>query len=148
MGAGSAVGSRQLAVRGRTALPTANCQLSTVLALMRLVTPVSCNRAETPDHAPAMQQTLGTLRSAIAKFRDDNGRGPHSLEELVPRYVTKVPIDPVTNSAATWRLTTEETVRPSADFSSSTATPQPPQIIEIHSGAPGNDASGKPWADY
>jgi len=148
MGAGLAVGSWQLAVRGRTALPSANCQLPTVLALMLLFTLVSCNRAETPDHAPAMQQTLGTLRSAIAKFRDDNGRGPHALEELVPRYITRVPVDPVTNSAATWRLTTEETVQPSADFSSSTAAAVKPQIIEIHSGAPGNDASGKRWSDY
>lgn len=118
------------------------------LAFFLLFALFACNRESTPDHAPSMQQTLGTLRSAIAKFRDDNGRGPHSLEELVPRYLTKVPVDPVTNSATTWRLTTEESVQPSADFSSSTAAAPAPQIIEIHSGASGNDASGKRWADY
>jgi hypothetical protein len=118
------------------------------LAFVLLFALFACNRETPPDHAPAMQQTLGTLRTAIAKFCDDNGHGPHSLDELVPRYLTKVPVDPVTNSAKTWRLTTEETVQPSADFSSSTAAPLPPQIIEIHSGAPGNDAGGRRWADY
>lgn len=108
----------------------------------------ACKRETAPDHAPAMQQTLGTLRSAIAKFRDDNGRGPHSLEELVPRYLARVPADPVTNSAATWRLTTEESVQPNADFSPGTAAASAPQIVEIHSGAPGADPNGKPWADY
>ena len=118
------------------------------LAVLLLFALVACHRAEQPDHSAAMQQTLGSLRAAIAKFRDDNGRGPHALEELVPRYLAKVPVDPVTNSAATWRLTTEESVQPSADFSTSTAPAQPPQIVEIHSGAPGNDAGGKPWSTY
>lgn len=108
----------------------------------------ACHREAPPDHAPAMQQTLGTLRGAIAKFRDDNGRGPHALDELVPRYIARVPVDPVTNSAATWRLTTEESVQPSADFSSSTAAAPKPQILEVHSGAPGSDASGRRWSDY
>lgn len=113
-----------------------------------LVLALSCNRAEEPRHEAAMQQSLGSLRTAIAKFRDDNGRGPHSLNELVPRYLPNIPADPVTQSAETWRLTTEESVQPSADFSKTTAAAEPPQIIEVHSGAPGADASGKRWSDY
>ena len=118
------------------------------LAAVLLVAIVACSSEEKPDHSVAMQQTLETLRTAIARFRDDNGRGPHSLQELVPRYITSVPADPVTKTSTTWRLSTEETVQPSADFSSQTATAPQAQIIEIHSGAPGNDPRGKRWSDY
>ena len=108
---------------------------------------VACTK-EAPVHDAAMRDTLTQLRTAIAHFRDDNQRGPHSLDELVPRYLAKIPVDPVTQSATTWRLTTEETVQPSADFSTKTADPPKPQIIEIHSGAPGTDSEGKRWAEY
>ena len=103
---------------------------------------------EAPVHDQAMRDALTQLRTAIAHYRDDNGHGPSSLEELVPRYLAKVPVDPVTGSNATWRLTTEETVRPSADFSTATAAAPPPQIIEVHSGAAGMDSQGKRWTDY
>lgn len=118
------------------------------LALALLLAVIACNRAEAPRHEAAMQQTLGTLRTAIAKYRDDSGRGPATLEELVPRYLASVPADPVTQSATTWRLTTEEVVQPNADFSTKTAEAVKPQIIAINSGAPGADANGKPWSDY
>lgn len=119
------------------------------IAFLLLFAILACKQAEAPPrHEASMQQTLQSLRTAIAHFRDDNNRGPHSLEELVPRYLPRVPVDPVTGSATSWRLTTEESVQPSADFSSNTAAAPKAQILEIHSGAPGADASGKRWADY
>lgn len=95
-----------------------------------------------------MRDTLAQMRTALAHFKDDNGRYPHSLEELVPRYLPRIPADPVTQSAETWRLTTEESVQPSSDFSTRTAAAAKPQIVAIHSGAPGEDSSGKRWSDY
>ena len=112
-----------------------------------LVVALACAK-EKPVHDAAMRDALGQLRTAIAHFHDDNEHGPESLQELVPRYLTRVPVDPVTNSADTWRLTTEETVQPSADFSATTAPKAKPQIIEVHSGAPGTDSAGKRWSDY
>lgn len=108
----------------------------------------ACRTEERPVHDAAMRETLKTMRTAIAHFHDDNGRYPHALEELVPRYLPSVPADPVTNSATTWRMKTEETVQPSADFSSATVAPSKPQILDVHSGATGADSSGKPWSDY
>lgn len=103
---------------------------------------------EAPVHDHAMRETLAQLRQATARFHDDNGRYPHTLDELVPRYLTRIPADPVTGSATTWRLTMEETVRPSSDFSTNAAAPTPAQIIAVHSGAPGTDSTGKRWSDY
>ena len=116
-------------------------------ALVAALVFVACAK-EAPQHEAPMRDALAQLRTALAHFHDDNGRYPESLEELVPRYLTKVPVDPVTQSSMTWRLTTEEAVRPSGDFSATAAPAAKPQIIEIHSGAPGADASGKRWSDY
>ena len=103
---------------------------------------------ERPVHDAAMRDTLAKMRTAIGHFHDDNSRHPHTLEELVPRYLPTIPVDPVTKSSTTWRLTTEETVHPSADFSATAAAPSKPRIINVRSGAPGADSTGKPWAEY
>lgn len=103
---------------------------------------------ESPVYDQAMRDALGQLRQSLAKFQNDNGRYPHTLDELVPRYLPKIPADPVTGSATTWRLTMEETVRPSSDFSTAPAAPSPAQIVAVHSGAPGTDSAGKRWSDY
>ena len=107
-----------------------------------------CRTEERPVHDAAMRDTLAAMRTAIAHFHDDNSRHPHTLEELVPRYLPAIPRDPVTGSSTTWRLTTEETVQPSADFSVTAAPPSRPEIINVRSGAPGADSGGKPWAEY
>jgi len=43
------------------------------------------------------------LREAIDKHRADTGRLPQTLQSLADaRYLRNVPIDPVTDSVATW----------------------------------------------
>lgn len=119
-----------------------------VMFLVAALLCAACGPDERVAHEQPMRDTLAQMRGALAKFKDDNGRHPHSLDELVPRYLPRVPADPVTGSATTWRLTTEESVQPSSDFSTSTAAVAKPQIIAVHSGAPGTDSSGKRWSDY
>ena len=116
--------------------------------MLAVVLITACGREERLVHDAAMRDTLASMRTALAHFRDDNGRGPHTLEELVPRYLPAIPRDPVTRSATTWRMATEETVQPSSDFSATAAAPAKPQIIEVRSGAPGTDSKGTPWSDY
>jgi hypothetical protein len=117
-------------------------------AALTVLVVLGCNRAEEVQREAQMKEALLALRTAMTHFADDNGRGPATLEELVPRYLARVPVDPVTGSAKTWRLTTQETVRPSRDFSTDTTPPPKPEIIEVGSGAPGTDRAGKRWADY
>lgn len=111
---------------------------------------LACDRRERELQAAqeaAMRSTLASVRTAIAKFHNDNGRHPHSLDELVPRYIDRVPADPITGSATTWRLTTEETVRPSEDFTTRTAEREV-FVLDLRSGAPGSDSGGRPWSEY
>ena len=88
------------------------------------------------------------MRKAIADFRAAEGRYPKTLTELVPKYLRAIPVDPVTGSATTWRTTTEETVQPSSDFATATTPQTEKYVVDVHSGASGKDATGKPFADY
>ena len=88
------------------------------------------------------------MRAAIAKYKADTGRYPVSLNDLVPKYLTAIPVDPLTQTAG-WRVTTEETVQPNADFqSTTTAEAAQPVVIDVHSSAPGADRNGVPYANY
>jgi hypothetical protein len=61
---------------------------------------------ETVEHAPtlALQDTLAITRSAIDQFSEATGRCPDSLEDLVPKYLRHVPVDPATGSSKAWVL--------------------------------------------
>ena len=89
----------------------------------------------------ALRADLATMRDAIRRFQEEQHRYPSSLAELVPRYLKAIPVDPFTKSAATWRLATEDVVKPSEDFTGSTPKTES-YIIDVHSGA------GAPYSDY
>jgi general secretion pathway protein G len=96
----------------------------------------------------ALVDSLRALRMAIDNFRQDKGRYPSSLENLVPNYIRRIPADPITGSATTWKVTTEETVRPSEDFTTSGTATSETVIIDVRSGAPGVDSKGTRYSDY
>ena len=91
-------------------------------------------RKEHDAREMALRENLATIRKAVRSFRSDNGRYPQSLQELVPRYLSRVPKDPMTNETD-WQLTTEEVVQPNADFATG-AAPADTYVIDVHSRAP------------
>jgi type II secretory pathway pseudopilin PulG len=103
----------------------------------------ACKQPEVKrDHSVALKQTLATMRGAIAAYRKDNGRYPRTLQELVPKYLPRIPVDPATGTATTWRLITEESVQPSSDFTTGTSAAAEPVIIDVRSGG------SAPYSDY
>ena len=79
---------------------------------------------------------LRNTREVIDQYYSDTGRYPDSLEQLVEKkYLRNVPVDPVTESSATWIVVPPEDGTKGAVYS-------------IKSGAPGNDRSGKPYLDW
>ncbi|HEX8619578.1 MAG TPA: hypothetical protein VF911_18505 [Thermoanaerobaculia bacterium] len=116
---------------------------STYILLLAAVC-FACKQPEVRrDHTPAVKQTLATMRAAIEAFRKENGRYPRTLDELVPKYLPSIPADPATGLATTWRTVTEETVQPSADFTTNTNTAASDSvIIDVRSGA------GAPYSNY
>ena len=96
----------------------------------------------------AMKHDLVEMRKAIADFRADRGRGPHSLQELKDaHYLHAIPKDPLTQ-AADWRETTEQVVVRGDDFAAGSSPPPQTELLDVHSRAQGKDAAGKPYSEY
>ena len=101
------------------------------------------------DPAPQMRTALATMRNAIRAYQAKHAHNPHSLQELVgDGELRAIPVDPVTKSPDTWHTTLRENVSVD-DFTSGAPAPSPAQeIVDVHSGAQGSDASGRSWSDY
>lgn len=83
-----------------------------------------------------LAENLRNTREIIGQYYSDTGRYPDSLEQLVEKkYLRALPYDPLTESTQTWTL-----VAPEDDTQG--------RLYDLHSGAPGNDGSGKPYADW
>lgn len=54
----------------------------------------------------ALRQNLNVMRDAIDKFKGDTGAYPETLDDLVAKkYLRAIPVDPLTDSAVTWQVT-------------------------------------------
>ena len=83
-----------------------------------------------------LADNLRNMRQVIDQYYGDTGRYPDTLEQLVEKkYLRGLPVDPITDSDATWILVPPEDATKGG-------------IYNIKSGAPGNDRSGKPYSDW
>ncbi len=83
-----------------------------------------------------LADNLRNMRAVIDQFYGDTGRYPDTLDQLVEKkYLRALPLDPITDSSASWIIV------PPDDGSKGA-------VYSIKSGAPGNDRSGKPYADW
>lgn len=90
------------------------------------------------DHSKevVLLQDLAVMRDALDQYFEDRGRYPETLVQLSEdRYIRKIPVDPITKSAATWTLSTRDTNGLSG-------------IYDVHSGAKGLSSNGKPFAEF
>ena len=115
--------------------------------LSLLVVLAACVRHEAEREA-VLRSELASMRSAIQRYRANEGRYPRSLEALVPKYLRTIPADPITKSAGTWRVETEESIVPSDDFTKVTTPKSDVVIVNVRSGAPGQDSAGLSFSEY
>ena len=109
--------------------------LAIISTLLLLVMPRYFNKVDESREA-VLRDNLRTTRDVLDKFYADNARYPETLEELVDRkYLRSLPVDPITESTATWQL-----------------VPVPEgykgNVYDIRSGAPGLARDGKQYADW
>ena len=114
-------------------------ELLVVLAIVALILTLAV-----PRYFPSIDKAKETIladnlrntRDVIDQFYADRGRYPDSLEQLVEKkYLRSLPVDPITESTATWVLIAPEDATKGALYS-------------IKSGAPGNDRNGKPYSEW
>jgi general secretion pathway protein G len=83
-----------------------------------------------------LKEDLFQLRDAIGKYYGDKGKYPESLETLATeKYLRRVPVDPITESATTWVVVTPE-------------DPQKGGVYDVKSGAPGKSSDGSAFSDW
>jgi general secretion pathway protein G len=85
-----------------------------------------------------LRQNLNELRESLDKFHGDKGTYPSALDDLVTqRYLRRIPVDPITESAQTWIV-----------------VPPPPEVQvkgtvwDVRSGAPGNALDGTAYQTW
>jgi general secretion pathway protein G len=125
----------RLAGRGFTLI-----ELIVVLTILALLLTVAVPRyfshLERAKEA-TLKQDLQVMRDAIDKFYADKGRYPEQLEELVSaRYMRNVPIDPITESASTWRVVAP----PDSETKGA--------VYDVKSGAEGGALDGSQYAEW
>ena len=114
-------------------------ELLVVMAIIGTLLAMSVPRYfRSVDHAreAALRQDLAVMRDAIDKHHADTGRYPAALDELVAkRYLRRIPVDPITESADTWVL-----VAP--------ADREQGAVYSVASGAAGNGRDGTPFGSW
>ena len=83
-----------------------------------------------------LKENLLQMREAISRYHADKGKYPETLETLAAeRYLYKVPLDPITDSTATW------IVVPPQD-------PEKSGVYDVRSGAPGTGRDGREYVQW
>ena len=109
--------------------------MAVIALLVAIATPRYFNSVEKSKEA-VLKQDLSTMRDAIDKYYGDTGKYPDTLDDLVTKkYLRKLPVDPLTDSASTWVAVPPD----DADKGG---------VYDLHSGAPGNGRDGTPYSSW
>ncbi len=119
-------------------------ELLVVIAIIGILAGVAAGRFThhiQKSKEAVMRENLYIMRQAINNYFADKGKWPSDLQTLVEdRYITKVPVDPITQSAETW--VTEASAADEGDISTE------PGIIDVKSGAEGAGLDGTSYSEW
>lgn len=114
-------------------------ELLAVLAIIALLLMIALPRyfgSLDRSKEAVLKEDLYQMRDAIGKYYGDRGEYPESLDSLVrDKYLRKVPVDPITDSASTWIVVAPE-------------DPDQGGVYDVRSGAPGRASDGSLYADW
>ena len=83
-----------------------------------------------------LRENLFQMRDAIGKYYADKGKYPESIEALATeKYLRKIPLDPITDSATTWVVVAPEDTQKGG-------------VYDVKSGAQGKAADGTAYGDW
>jgi general secretion pathway protein G len=109
--------------------------LAIVATLLTIAVPRYFSSIDRSKEA-VLKENLYQLRDAIGKYHADRGKYPESLDALATdKYLRKVPLDPITESAATWVVVAPD-------------DPQKGAVFDVKSGAQGKGSDGTEFAAW
>lgn len=110
-------------------------ELAVVMAILSLLLSIALPRyfdGLKRAKEAVLHEDLATMRTAIDHFHADKGVYPASLDDLVNyRYLRAIPVDPITDRADTWLITTPP------DYSQ--------RVYDLHSGSNEIASDGTPY---
>ena len=114
-------------------------ELLAVLAIIALLLTIAVPRYfGSVDKAKeaVLKENLYQMRDAIGKYYGDKGKYPESIEALATdKYLRKVPLDPMTESASTWVAVPPEDAQKGG-------------VYDVKSGAPGKASDGTEYSTW
>lgn len=114
-------------------------ELLVALAIIALLLSIAVPRylgSLTRSEEAVLKENLALMRDALDKHFADTGRYPAAIEELASKkYLRAVPLDPITQSAATWVQVPPADARLGG-------------VFDVRSGAQGTGADGRPYAQW
>ncbi len=109
--------------------------LAIIATLLMLAVPRYFSSIDRSKEA-VLKENLYQLRDAIGKYYADKGKYPDTIEALATeKYLRKVPMDPVTESVATWVVVPPEDTQKGG-------------VYDVKSGAPGKAIDGSAYAEW
>lgn len=109
--------------------------LAVIAILLTIALPRYFSSLEKSREA-VLQQNLALLRESLDKYHADKGKYPAALDELVSaRYLRAMPLDPITESNATW-------------ISIPPAQPEMGGVYDVRSGAEGISRDGREYQKW
>src|SRR5258707_4673796 len=101
--------------------------MAIVAVLMSVALPIY-NRSIIRAKESVLKNNLFTMRTVIDEYTYDKQKAPQTLNDLVSDgYLRQVPIDPMTNTADSWKIIMED--------ASNTVNQSEPGIFDVRSGS-------------
>jgi len=93
-----------------------------------------------------LKENLFALRMSIKRYRNQEGRYPNELKDLVERgYLSELPADPFTETSLSWAPVYGVSIREEANDRMRWA---PIAVVDVHSGASGLGLNGVSYRDW
>jgi len=109
--------------------------LAVIATLLSIAVPRYYSSIDRSKEA-VLKENLYQVRDAIGKYYADKGKYPESLAALAAdKYLRKLPLDPITDSDATWIVVPPE-------------DPQKGGVFDVRSGAQGKGLDGTEFATW
>lgn len=113
--------------------------ISIMMILMAVAVPLYQHHVIEAREA-VLKQNLYQLNSLIEQYRMDKGQSPQALDDLVPIYLPKLPVDPMTEKAD-WV--------PEQEDPTNAVDPNQPGILKVHSASQLTPlAGGEPYSSW
>ncbi|HUO84758.1 MAG TPA: prepilin-type N-terminal cleavage/methylation domain-containing protein [Thermoanaerobaculia bacterium] len=123
----------------------------TIVGLLAGIAVIQVRFAQRKAAENVLKANLTNMRKAIDDHFADKQRYPGSLQDLVPNYLRRIPVDPITKSADTWievqddgGLSDPGSFDSGWDSNDWESDPGGPGVIDVKSGAEGETMDEPP----